>query len=151
MQIDICHFLKNIMSSCGMIFKESYLETNQTPQMGILYLRDRCQKEMSKIVWMSCSLEITLFPAPLKEPTVTETLCRTIGASIWAVWQPSTCFILRRQNPRLSTWLPSMIYSTVIFEGSTGSLRLCKVEWWLPSSSPSSQGWRNIIWHNVVM
>lgn len=126
--------------------------------MGILYLRDRCLKVMSKIVWMSWCLEMTLSCTSegslqwLRHTLVFSSiyLCRIRSTSVWAQLgsqPPASGWEGKIQMSFHLTPLHGLFHSN--FQ------RICRqswsqhrVEWWLPSSSQPSQRWRHIIWRN---
>lgn len=94
-------------------------------------------REMSKIVWMTCCLEITLFCTSegslqwLSHALVFSSvrLCKTESISVWA----QLCSRIPASGwedkiQMLSTWLSSRAYSTPVFERSAASLGL-SIEW----------------------
>lgn len=129
--------------------------------MGILYLRDRCPKEMSKIAWMSCCLEMTLSCTSeeslqwLRHTLFFSSvhLCRSRSVVVWGQLgslTPASDWEGKIQMSFHLTPLHGLFHSN--FQ------RICrqswaqhKVEWWLPPSSLSGQRWRHIIWHNDFM
>lgn len=109
----------------------------QVPHVGILCLKEMYKIIMGELLSLNCS-SLHLW----RETIMTEAhfgfssvhlriyQCIGMGTSV----QPSTCIRLRRQNPNALSWLPSMAYSTPIFEGIAG--RYMWIILWNIKSSP---------------